>query len=80
MFLQAYATSCSAEDWFLFRMPGFMLEMFAGLKMLCGLSFVMTNLPYDSRLWVRYLTFQDKYAVYRLAVELLALHEGCAQL
>ena len=38
MFLQASATSRNAEDWFLFRMPRFLLKMFVGLKMLCGIA------------------------------------------
>ncbi|KAF3599131.1 hypothetical protein F2Q69_00034619 [Brassica cretica] len=45
IFLQASATSRNAEDWFLFRMPSFVLEMFTGLNMLCGIARVYSLNP-----------------------------------
>ena len=38
MVLQASATSRDVEDWFFFRMPRFVLEMFACLKMFRGVA------------------------------------------
>ncbi|KAF3583064.1 hypothetical protein DY000_02031182 [Brassica cretica] len=71
MFPQASATSRNAEDWFRFRMPRFVLEMFAGLKMLCGVRTEGSRKFVPEKRHPPILCFVRQIADYRLAVRLL---------